>query len=280
MSTTIEWTEETFNPIRARNLETGGLGHYCSRVSPGCEQCYAARLQPRYRNPIDYSAQDRAKVEVFLDEKVLARPLKWRTPRRIFPCSMTDLFGEFVKDEWLDRIFAVMTQTERHTYQVLTKRPARMRRYVEDWMRRTQGPLTPNVWLGTSIEDQRRADERLPELLQTPVAVRWVSFEPLLGDVNLAARGVNLLELGTLHWGVVGGESGPSARTTNLRHIWSLVDQFQHAEVPVFVKQVGRRPVHRGGQPLELVHDRSKGGDPRDWPEDLRVRQYPVGVTP
>ena len=193
----IEWTDATWNPIRARNIATGGVGHFCVHVSDGCKNCYAERLQPRFKNPVEFRAQDRDKVEIFLDEKVLTQPLRWKKPRRIFVCSMTDLFGDWVADEWLDMIFAAMALADQHTFQVLTKRPDRMRDYLT-----RQGPMLPDncqarvaraataiaavrgenvdhpcwdvwldlwplhhIWLGTSIEDQATADQRVPILL-------------------------------------------------------------------------------------------------------------------
>jgi protein gp37 len=134
--TKIEWTQRpgtvgaTWNPIRARNKETGGVGHFCIKVGVGCVHCYAERLQKRFRNQIRYAAQDVNQVDIFLDENVLTQPLRWRQPHTVFPCSMTDLFGPWVTDEMLDRIFAVMALTPQHTYLPLTKRPARMREYM------------------------------------------------------------------------------------------------------------------------------------------------------
>ena len=210
----IEWTDATWNPIRARNRETGGTGHYCVHVSEGCRNCYAERMQPRFRNPVRYAAQDREKVELFLDRKTLEQPLRWREPRMVFVCSMTDLFLEDHTDEWIDSVFAVMALCPQHTFQVLTKRPERMRSYMEgaedrirsetyddippydaapEWWERTarneyrlrlNWPL-PNVWLGVSIEDQETANGRIPILLETPSAVRFVSAEPLLARVDL-----------------------------------------------------------------------------------------------
>jgi protein gp37 len=130
--TKIEWTNKTWNPVRARNLETNGIGHFCEKISPGCANCYANRMQPRFRNKIRYNAADRDKVALFLDERVLIEPLHWRAPKMIFPCSMTDLFADFVPDEWIDRIFAVMSLAPQHTFQILTKRPERMRDYLAE----------------------------------------------------------------------------------------------------------------------------------------------------
>lgn len=221
--TNIEWAQNpdgsagrTWNVIRARNLETGGVGHYCEKVSPGCANCYAARMQPRFKNKIRYNAADRDKVELFLDEDVLREPLRWRKPQNVFVCSMTDLFGGFVPDEWIDRIFAVMSLTPQHTYDVLTKRAVRAYHYLgrseaeQDERRDAIGeaghadheiifsgapdcsegfhyldwPL-PNVRLGVSVENQDEADKRAPVLLQTPAAGRWLSCEPLLGPLDL-----------------------------------------------------------------------------------------------
>ena len=135
--TKIEWTQrpgtkgETVNPIRAKNRETGGVGHFCQHVSPGCENCYAERLQPVFfNNPIKYRPQDRDKVEIFLDVEVLAKPLGWPALRTIFWVSMTDIAAPWVKDEWLDRIFATSAATPHHTHQMLTKYPDRLLAYL------------------------------------------------------------------------------------------------------------------------------------------------------
>lgn len=309
--TTIEWTDESWNPIRARNLATGKLGHFCVRVSPGCLNCYAATQQPRYGNPIRYAAQDRDLVEVFLDQKTLLRPLSWKRGRDIFPCSMTDLFGEFVRDEWIDRVIAVALLTPQHTYKVLTKRHRRMHDYFTLWpdgaARRvhvftevnrlleehygmpraeailraqalTEAPNWPPLnWVqGVSVEDQTNADERIPWLLKTPVSRRWVSFEPLLDRVNveeyLYVQGRNVVQPArpALEWGVVGLESGARARPSEVSNISALVTQFRDARRPIFVKQLGAKPILLGS-PLKLK-DR-KGGDPAEWPDGLRIRQ-------
>lgn len=289
--THISWTDATWNPIRARNRETGGVGHFCVHVSDGCRNCYAEHMQRRFRNRVRYAAQDRSKVDLFLDEKVLMQPLRWRKPRMIFPCSMTDLFFEDHPDEWIDRIMAVMALTPQHIYQPLTKRAARMRRYVtniyenedcsfaevlDDMVMENnsaavrkaanwQVPL-PNVWLGVSVEDQKHADERIPLLLDTPAAVRWISAEPLLGPVDLRRiqfpndRGVlecwDALDLhleeddgswpteecdATLDWVVAGGESAQNKPGRPMHPDWarSLRDQCQAAGVPFHFKQWG-----------------------------------------
>ncbi|MDF2621439.1 MAG: hypothetical protein K0S00_4098 [Xanthobacteraceae bacterium] len=216
----IEWTDATWNPI---------VG--CSVVSPGCTNCYAMRqaarierMQPgsHYAGTVQPSKAGpvwTGKVAL-APEHILTQPLRWRRPRRIFVNSMGDLFHESVPDEWIDRVFAVMALTPQHTYQVLTKRSARMRAYLAaaDTPERAfsaamrQVPVTrdisavekfapgerpssyfpwplPGVWLGVSTEDQRRADERVPDLLATPAAIRFVSAEPLLGPLDLTRVG-------------------------------------------------------------------------------------------
>lgn len=298
----IEWLARpgtrpaSWNPIRARNVATGGIGHWCAHVSPGCANCYAERMQPRFGNPIRYAAQDQAKVEMFLDQDVLNAPLRWRRSRTVFVCSMTDLFGVWVSDDWLDHIFAIMAALPQHTFIVLTKRPGRMQAYLARhdiglrWACHFGQPKVspeiavewsnnglPNVWLGVSVEDQERADTRIPILLDTPAAVRFVSAEPLLGSVDLrpflfstgapfAGYTVGYTtELGMLHWVIVGGESGPGARWCDVAWIRGIVDQCRTAGVPAFVKQIGSRPGHG---------DR-KGADPSEWPAAIRVREWP-----
>ena len=265
MPTKIEWVKdadgnqgETWNPIRARNLETGGIGHFCVHVSPGCANCYAERLQVRFRNPIRYAAQDANKVELFLNEKALTQPLRWRKPKTIFVCSMTDLFLESVPDEWIDRVFAVMALAPHHRFQVLTKRAERMRRYMSgnrdslivDTIRsaqlnerlpghglnEAQWPL-PNIWCMISAEDQKRADERIPELLATPAAVRGVSLEPLLGPIVMEAGWLE--PDGGLDWVIVGGESGPGARPMHQQWARDLRDQCLFSGVAFHFKQWG-----------------------------------------
>lgn len=215
----IEWTDATWNPIRARNKATGGVGHFCEKVSAGCKHCYAERMQPRFKNPIAYGPQSLDQVELFLDEEVLLQPLRWKRPRMIFVGSMTDLFGHWVPDAWLDRIWAVMALCPQHTFQVVTKRPERMAGYFQNlqkvadqhapdtvtkYFNPTQvlnirflaagggrsfahapWPL-PNVWLLTSVEDQATANARIPHLLECPAVVRGLSVEPLLGAVDLS----------------------------------------------------------------------------------------------
>jgi protein gp37 len=284
-NTSIEWADKTWSPI---------IG--CDRVSPGCDNCYAigtARIREGNPHPqiaaafagtterteagIDWSG----KVNL-LDDR-LTQPLRWRKPARVFVNSMSDLFHADVPDEFIAHVFAVMALTPQHTYQVLTKRHARMRSLlssrdflalVDDQREQVQPgcgdfawPL-PNVWLGVSVENQKWADIRIPALLETPAAVRFLSCEPLLGPVDLFAgdhsgherdfdgnddyvcldcstderhvpwRVIDRTGLG-IDWVIVGGESGPKARAMHPDWARSLRDQCATADVPLFFKQWG-----------------------------------------
>ena len=220
--TSIEWTDATLNPIRARNVKTGKIGWHCQKISPGCQNCYAESMNRRLGTRLSYVPAGGAGL--FLDEKKLTEPLRWRKPRRVFVCSMTDLFADFVTDGWIERVFAVMLLAPRHTFQVLTKRAQRMRDWVSTPGRLSEVMLSaqsiafdewtvagrtgllprsahcdnphfditvdcpgwplPNVWLGVSTEDQQRLDERAPHLIKTPAAVRFLSIEPMLGPID------------------------------------------------------------------------------------------------
>jgi protein gp37 len=267
--TKIEWAEKTWNPIRARRISNDERGWYCEHVSEGCRNCYAEKMNRNtyFGNGLPYKPATLPEVELFLDEKILQQPLHWSKPQNVFPCSMTDLFGRWVKDEWLDRIFAVIANASQHTFQILTKRPERMQQYLNDLpVRMGRKPdlvrYWKHVWFGTSVEDQNTADERIPLLLQTPAAVRWISAEPLLGPIdvrNLRAGtfngldGIDYEEIGDirdpgilskseipkLDWVVCGGESGPKARPMHPDWARSLRDQCVSAGVPFFFKQWG-----------------------------------------
>jgi protein gp37 len=267
--THISWTEATWNPL---------VG--CTAVSPGCDHCYAARqASGRLKHTPAYSGlavAGKFTGEVRLLADRLSQPLRWHRPRRIFVNSMSDLFHDGVPDRYIARVWAVMHQTPRHTYQVLTKRHARMRslltapRFIElvqdcidemhddpdDQLLREAWPPR-NVWLGVSVEDQKWADIRIPALLATPAAVHWISAEPLLGPINLSeiARAdtpdggwcaVDALGHGEwrragvgLDWVVAGGESGPGARKAHPDWFRTLRDQCDHAGVAFHFKQWG-----------------------------------------
>lgn len=226
----IEWTEATWNPV------TG-----CTKVSPGCDNCYAERLayrlqamgNPRYRNAFDLT----------LHHDQVGLPLRWRDPRTVFVNSMSDLFHDDVPDDFIAKVFATMQEAHWHTFQILTKRPGRM----ASWTRRHRPDPLPNVWLGTSVEDQRWAGIRLPKLLEAPASVRFLSCEPLLEALDLTG----FLETGGIHWVIVGGESGPAHRKILPKWARSLRDQCVRAEVPFFFKQWGGRTAKSGGRTLD-----------------------------
>jgi protein gp37 len=220
--TKIEWSEATWTPIRAFRDGSNGsgfkIGWHCEHVSPGCEGCYAESINKRLGTGLPFKPGHRKDVRINIDDKMLTQPLRWKRPRMIFVCSMTDLFADFVTDAMIDKVFAVMALAPQHTFQVLTKRAERMRSYFTEphtapnivaWQARVnqaiddlvplrtaasvdaklsvlppRAPLS-NVWLGVSAEDQERADERIPHLLATPAKVRFLSAEPLLGPIKL-----------------------------------------------------------------------------------------------
>lgn len=258
----IEWTDASWNPLRARHRETGRVGWHCEKISPACAHCYAAAQNKqglRGGTREDYTAA--ADVDVFLDEATLQKPLHWKRPRRIFVCSMTDLFGSWVTVEMLDRIYDVMAACPQHTFQVLTKRPERMHRYHVNLAKRVaqiadnpvRFPL-PNLWAGVTIENQDYT-ARLEELLETPAAVRFVSAEPLLGPLDLGLR--NWEGLGRddcrLDWVIVGGESGRGRGIRPMHPDWARLirDDCEQAAVPFFFKQWGEwLPADGGGKIL------------------------------
>ena len=343
--TSIEWVRnadgtsgKTWNPTRG-----------CSVISPGCHNCYAMRQAHRFSGegkPYDGltkltgAGPQWTGVVRLAPAHILEAPLRRKTPTTYFVNSMSDLFHETLSNEEIAAVFGVMAAAPHHTFQVLTKRAKRMRewfRWLDDMC---SGPLDPprsmtcgimaanhcadvdylglpgvwplpNVWLGVSVEDQRRADERIPHLLETPAAVRFLSCEPLLGPVHLRESWL----LGHFHrcpdedrptvpgdadpcagcpghgdecgairgsrvdWVIVGGESGPRARPFNLAWARQLVATCERTHTACFVKQLGAKPMTQpngrdpGPRRLEVA-DR-KGGDMAEWPEDLRVREVP-----
>lgn len=270
--TGIEWTDATWNPI------TG-----CSVVSAGCKHCYAMKLagtrlqhHPSRAGLTQFTNNGPVWTgEVRFNEQWIDQPMKWTRPRMIFVCAHGDLFHESVPFEWIDKVFAVMALADQHIFQVLTKRPERMLQYFQSfktpeaeqrgwnvsewaWHKFNTGISSelniaqipkglPNVWIGVSVENQETSDERIPLLLQTPAAVRWISAEPLLGSVDLGLLGTLPRSQHTnytqthdlLHWVVCGGESGSSARPMHPDWARSLRDQCQAAGVPFLFKQWG-----------------------------------------
>lgn len=268
MSTTsIEWCARPGTIPAVWNPVTG-----CRKVSEGCRNCYAESVAWRWWH-------GRPFTDVRCHEDRLMEPYRWRKPRTCFVNSMSDLFHEDVPLHFLTQVWAIMSEASGSTFLVLTKRPERMRRWMADRPDLGSGPPA-NVWLGVSAEDQATADRRIPLLLQTPAVVRFVSCEPLLGPVDLThsrALGADT-NLGGIDWIIVGGESGPHARPMRLAWASSLVVQARDLGASVFVKQLGARPVvclpdGEMIRPDGITHP--KGGDPAEWPEDLRVREWP-----
>lgn len=234
----IEWTEATWNPV------TG-----CSKVSPGCAHCYAETLSLRFGWSKKPWTPENASVNVVLHEERIDQPLRWKRPRLVFVNSMSDLFHELVPFEFIDRVWDVMTQTSRHTFQVLTKRPER----AFEWSRRfpnVDAVIASNVWLGVSIENSRHSG-RADVLREIPAAVRFVSAEPLLGSLFDESRDRRPLDLTAIDWLIAGGESGRSARPVDVRWIRELRDACEKAGVAFFFKQWGGRTAKAGGRQLD-----------------------------
>jgi protein gp37 len=226
LNSSIEWTDATWNPV------TG-----CSKISPGCKNCYAARMakrlhamgQPRYRNGF----------KVTLQSDILTRPLSWREPRQIFVNSMSDLFHDDIPIEYIKQVFEIMSQAHWHTFQVLTKRSKRLAEICHElkW--------PENVWMGVSVEN---ADYkfRISHLQQVPAAVRFLSIEPLLGPVpGLPLQGID--------WVIVGGESGPKARPMEEQWVKGIRDQCIEQDTPFFFKQWGGVQKKKNGRLLDGI---------------------------
>jgi len=265
MTTKIEWCQETWNPV------TG-----CTPISEGCTHCYAQRMAKRLAGRYGYPADYPFKVTFHPDR--LEDPLKWRKPRQIFVCSMGDLFHDDVSFYDIEKVFNTINDCDPqrnggvdHRFLILTKRPKRMKSFFEmsdnDW----RIALNPSIWLGVTAENQKRADERIPILLQIPAAVRFVSVEPMLGPVDLrnylfhedcdhydcdenCMVGINPPYAGLI-WTICGGESGPGARPMHPDWARLLRDQCVAAGVPFFFKQWGQwepvSPVHGGTEEEE-----------------------------
>lgn len=311
-NTKIEWCDHSWSPWRG-----------CTKVSPGCANCYAERLS--WRNPKVLGEWGRGRPRVLA--RNWAEPVKWNKANRygfvvtdppvtVFP-SLCDWLDDEVPVEWLAKFLALIRDTPNLTWLLLTKRPqlwqdrielvhraadfngGGLTKWTDDWM---TGTPPPNVWVGTSVEDQKRADERIPALLQIPAVGRFLSVEPLLGPVEFnrhtmfgtacmldepvqrnVGRGMTGNVKKGIHWVIIGGESGPGARPCNVDWIRSLVRQCRDASVAPFVKQVGAVPCGYSVadsiyqmRKIRITHP--KGGDPAEWPEDLRVREFPEGL--
>jgi len=275
MTTKIEWATETWNPI------TG-----CTPISEGCAHCYAKRMATRLKGRYGYPEDDPFQVTFHPDR--LAQPLKWKKSKRIFVCSMGDLFHEDVKDTQINAVFEIMAdnpsvlhKAPQHTYLILTKRPERiLKGRIENFKK------WPNVWLGVTCENQRTADKRIPILLQIPAAVKFVSIEPMLERINLeyfkcpscgfiyswnqSTKATRLQcpndcskvipcdktdeHIIMPDWVICGAETGPGARYMDPNWVRDIRDQCKQANVPFFIKKMSNK------KPI---------------PDDLMIREYP-----
>jgi len=335
--TKIEWADNSWGPLRAivkadaaaiaaakgytslvqiAAKMAGHVGPHCERVSDGCGKgdeggCYSeannSRCLPSNGTGLPFDRRARDLVDPFVDGKILAQPLGWRTAKRVFVCSQTDLFGEWVTDEMIDHVFAVMALCERHQFQCLTKRPERAVKYfrnpadlrdrlasllvdprfLDNWGTRKawlgnpsragvaegiskgwRSPLGAHIWIGVSAENQKTWDERTRQLEQIPAAIRFVSLEPQLAYVDVGP----VLNQGNIRWVVQGGESGPSARPFDIAWARNTIAQCKAAGVACFVKQLGAKAFDASEGMLGYS---GKGGDWECWPADLKVREFP-----
>jgi protein gp37 len=234
VSSSIEWTDATWNPVRG-----------CTKISPGCKHCYAETFAERWRGVPGHAYEQG--FDLRLVPEKLAEPLRWTTPKKIFVNSMSDLFHDEVPDDYIVDVARVMETAPWHTYQVLTKRSERMRDLLETKLR--FAARLPQVWWGVSVEDRKYGVPRIKHLRETPAAVRFLSIEPLLEDLGA-------LNLRGIHWVIVGGESGWRARSLDQSWVTSIRDQCRRARVPFFFKQWGGVNKSRTGRELDgRTHD-------------------------
>lgn len=224
----IEWTDATWNPV------TG-----CTKISAGCDNCYAARFSERFRGVPGHPFE--TGFDLTLRPERLAQPHSWKRSRMIFVNSMSDLFHKQVPREFIDRVFDSMEQADWHVFQVLTKRSSLMRDYLKRRYRDRQPP--EHIWLGVSVEDGK-AKGRIEHLRQAPAAVRFLSIEPLIGPVGP-------MVLDGIHWVIAGGESGPGARAMHIDWAREVRDQCAEQKVAFFFKQWGGIRPKTGGRDLD-----------------------------
>lgn len=290
LMTKIEWADSVWNPV------TG-----CGKISPGCQNCYAERMSKRLAGRCGYPKENPFKVTLHPDR--LEQPYNWKKPKRIFVCSMADLFHEDVPDDFIDKVFTVMAHAQwfyGHKFMVLTKRPERMRQFILEVEKDINQQKIPkknpdgttthkitfafplqNIWLGVTAENQEQADKRIPVLLQIPAAVRFVSVEPMLGPVDLTDIHYDSITaidaLNGLHgfpkphadgpkldWVICGGETGPGARPMHPDWAKSLRDQCRTAGVPFFFKQWGEY-IHTSIEESEPFIDIDREYDDSDY---------------
>jgi protein gp37 len=241
-NSTIEWTNTTWNPV------TG-----CTKISAGCDNCYAERFSERFRGVEDHPFQNG--FNLTLRRERICQPLSWKKSQMVFVNSMSDLFHKAVPDEYISSVFATMERAHWHIFQVLTKRSSLMQKFINN--RYKNDPVPEHIWLGVSVEDETKRS-RIGHLQQSNATVRFLSIEPLIGPPGV-------LELGGIGWVIVGGESGPNARPMQLGWARAVRDQCIEQGVPFFFKQWGGYRPKSGGRDL----------DGRTWDEyPFTIEQY------
>lgn len=287
MSTKIQWTDVTDNIITVK-----GGGWWCRMISPGCVNCYAAKLNQNTffgGNKMVYAGNA---SEMILREDVINAWEHQRIPKKHFVCSMTDVFGDWVTEGMAINFLRGMWRAPKQTFQVLTKRPDIALERINAWLKFDGlNSMPPNIWMGVSVEDNLRRT-RIVILKDIPCAVKFISFEPLLEDLPE-------LRLDGIDWAIIGGESGKDARPCDVQWVRNIFQQCNGQGVKVFIKQFGENPVikndsefddiwpgatipfhqdyepHYQGELAPLRFADKKGGDMAEWPEDLRVREFP-----
>jgi protein gp37 len=229
LNSTIEWTDATWNPVRG-----------CTKISPGCAHCYAERFAERFRGVEGHPFEQG--FDLLLVPEKLHDPLLWKKPRRVFVNSMSDLFHDGVSDDYIAEVAAVMVRANWHTYQILTKRSARMRMLLTSRLKFAADQ--PHIWWGVSVESRQYGLPRIKDLQSSPVSVRFLSIEPLLENLGE-------LDLTGIHWVIVGGESGFGARPMRREWVISIRSQCRAANVPFFFKQWGGIHKARNGRTLD-----------------------------
>ena len=252
--TNIEWCKRPGTLPEVWNVVTG-----CTKVSQGCKNCYAEVMHKRLQKMMPTKYNHEFLTGAVEHSDLLTLPLKWKKPRTVFVNSMSDLFHEKVSFEFINSVFTVMADCDKHTFIILTKRPERILEFIQ-WKKKQLMQITwmpsDNVWIGVSVEDQKTANERIPILLKIPSTIRFLSCEPLLGDINIAdatktsviAKGFSYLNFQTIDWVIVGGESGKNARPMHPDWAISIKNQCKAANVPFFFKQWGEWGKIKPGQ--------------------------------
>lgn len=327
--TKIQWCDHTFNPWEG-----------CTKVSPGCLHCYAETRNHRFgmdnwgkgkprrrtsasnwKQPLKWNRDADAEYHQAIEDcKIGGLPFDWHRPR-VFCASLADWLDDEVPIDCLADLLKLIHDTPNLDWLLLTKRPENFfallqcawrymatrsdlreaTQWVINWENRGQFPQ--NVWIGTSVEDQKRADERIPELLQIPAKIHFLSVEPMLGPIDFDSvrhgndPDLTMIDSGMIHWAIFGGESGPGARPCDMLWIQDGIRQCRAAGVAPFVKQLGSiaacgnancfdfpddemlASYGEGAAAVRLMTRDSKGGDMAEWPEDLRIREFPSRIT-